>query len=56
MEGVPRAQVGSAQAQEPPSPDGANGTYCGSCYGAQQDDHECCNTCDEVRCRFRVYA
>ena len=47
------AQVGSKLAEEPPSP-GNNGTaYCGSCYGAQQDEHQCCNTCDEVRgCAF----
>ena len=22
--------------------------YCGPCYGAQEEDHECCNTCDDV--------
>jgi endoplasmic reticulum-Golgi intermediate compartment protein 3 len=41
-------QVGSKKVEEPPSP--GNGTaYCGSCYGAEQEDHPCCNTCDEVR-------
>ncbi|GAA0157164.1 hypothetical protein LIER_14488 [Lithospermum erythrorhizon] len=26
-----------------------NETYCGSCYGAEMSDHDCCNTCEEVR-------
>lgn len=26
-----------------------NETFCGSCYGAEEDDHECCNNCEEVR-------
>eukprot|EP00271_Cylindrocystis_brebissonii_P013203 TRINITY_DN32853_c0_g1_i1.p1 TRINITY_DN32853_c0_g1~~TRINITY_DN32853_c0_g1_i1.p1 ORF type:complete len:390 (+),score=61.40 TRINITY_DN32853_c0_g1_i1:291-1460(+) len=30
-----------------------NETYCGSCYGAEEKDHECCNTCDEVREAYR---
>ena len=25
-----------------------NGTLCGSCYGAQTANQQCCNTCDEV--------
>lgn len=45
-------EVGSKQALEPPA--AGNGTvYCGSCYGAQQDEHQCCNTCDEVREAYR---
>jgi hypothetical protein len=46
-------QVGSKTVEEPPSP--GNGTvYCGSCYGAEQEDHPCCNTCDEVQFRLHV--
>ncbi len=26
-----------------------NGTACGDCYGAQQEDGQCCNTCKDVR-------
>lgn len=26
-----------------------NETYCGSCYGAEMSDHDCCNSCEEVR-------
>ncbi|XP_019456922.1 PREDICTED: endoplasmic reticulum-Golgi intermediate compartment protein 3-like [Lupinus angustifolius] len=26
-----------------------NETYCGSCYGAEVTDEDCCNTCEEVR-------
>ncbi|CAH8377971.1 unnamed protein product [Eruca vesicaria subsp. sativa] len=26
-----------------------NETYCGSCYGAEASDDECCNSCEEVR-------
>jgi hypothetical protein len=26
--------------------------YCGSCYGAKQDN-SCCNTCDDVRSAYR---
>jgi hypothetical protein len=22
--------------------------YCGSCYGAEEKDGDCCNTCDQV--------
>jgi hypothetical protein len=24
-------------------------SYCGSCYGGQEPESGCCNTCDEVR-------
>ena len=27
--------------------------YCGSCYGAETEPNECCNTCDEVRLAYR---
>ncbi|XP_024971782.1 endoplasmic reticulum-Golgi intermediate compartment protein 3-like [Cynara cardunculus var. scolymus] len=26
-----------------------NETYCGSCYGAEASDEECCNSCEDVR-------
>ncbi|CAI9781775.1 unnamed protein product [Fraxinus pennsylvanica] len=26
-----------------------NETYCGSCYGAEMSDDQCCNSCEEVR-------
>nr|CAD1833162.1 unnamed protein product [Ananas comosus var. bracteatus] len=26
-----------------------NESYCGSCYGAEVSDDDCCNSCDEVR-------
>ena len=33
-----------------------NATYCGSCYGAEDAEHGvlCCNTCADVRERYRV--
>lgn len=30
-----------------------NETYCGSCFGAEASDDECCNSCDEVREAYR---
>ncbi|KAH7524422.1 hypothetical protein FEM48_Zijuj06G0117500 [Ziziphus jujuba var. spinosa] len=30
-----------------------NETYCGSCYGAEASDEECCNNCEEVREAYR---
>lgn len=30
-----------------------NETYCGSCYGAETSDEDCCNSCDEVREAYR---
>ncbi|KAL8523472.1 hypothetical protein ACS0TY_013434 [Phlomoides rotata] len=30
-----------------------NETYCGSCYGAEVSDDECCNNCEEVREAYR---
>lgn len=30
-----------------------NETYCGSCYGAETTDDECCNSCEEVREAYR---
>ena len=33
-----------------PLPEG----YCGSCYGAETAEGQCCNTCEEVRQAYRV--
>lgn len=30
-----------------------NETYCGSCYGAEESDDHCCNSCEEVREAYR---
>ncbi|KAF6149104.1 hypothetical protein GIB67_038887 [Kingdonia uniflora] len=30
-----------------------NETYCGSCYGAEESDEHCCNTCEDVREAYR---
>ncbi|KAG6600230.1 Endoplasmic reticulum-Golgi intermediate compartment protein 3, partial [Cucurbita argyrosperma subsp. sororia] len=30
-----------------------NETYCGSCFGAESSDDECCNSCEEVREAYR---
>ncbi|KAF9610339.1 hypothetical protein IFM89_022009 [Coptis chinensis] len=30
-----------------------NETYCGSCYGAEASDEDCCNSCEEVREAYR---
>ncbi|KAL9245162.1 hypothetical protein vseg_018842 [Gypsophila vaccaria] len=30
-----------------------NETYCGSCYGAEEKDDDCCNNCEEVREAYR---
>uniref|UniRef100_A0A0V0IBZ1 Putative endoplasmic reticulum-Golgi intermediate compartment protein 3-like n=1 Tax=Solanum chacoense TaxID=4108 RepID=A0A0V0IBZ1_SOLCH len=30
-----------------------NETYCGSCFGAETADDECCNSCEEVREAYR---
>lgn len=27
--------------------------YCGSCYGAEQKEGECCNSCEDVRVRYQ---
>jgi hypothetical protein len=31
-----------------------NATYCGSCYGSEDKPGDCCNTCAEVRERYRL--
>ncbi|XP_074582256.1 uncharacterized protein LOC141838624 [Curcuma longa] len=30
-----------------------NETYCGSCYGAEASEEDCCNSCEEVREAYR---
>ncbi|XP_022013047.1 endoplasmic reticulum-Golgi intermediate compartment protein 3 [Helianthus annuus] len=30
-----------------------NETYCGSCFGAESSDEECCNSCEDVREAYR---
>ncbi|KAM7257006.1 hypothetical protein ACFE04_012747 [Oxalis oulophora] len=30
-----------------------NETYCGSCYGAESSDEDCCNSCEDVREAYR---
>ncbi|XP_022141045.1 endoplasmic reticulum-Golgi intermediate compartment protein 3-like isoform X2 [Momordica charantia] len=30
-----------------------NETYCGSCFGAEESDDDCCNSCEEVREAYR---
>eukprot|EP00262_Sarcandra_glabra_P008847 TRINITY_DN226_c0_g4_i1.p1 TRINITY_DN226_c0_g4~~TRINITY_DN226_c0_g4_i1.p1 ORF type:complete len:385 (+),score=63.20 TRINITY_DN226_c0_g4_i1:84-1238(+) len=30
-----------------------NETYCGSCYGAEVSDDDCCNSCEEVRIAYQ---
>ncbi|KAK9023540.1 hypothetical protein V6N11_003758 [Hibiscus sabdariffa] len=30
-----------------------NETYCGSCYGAEEADDQCCNSCEDVRDAYR---
>jgi len=30
-----------------------NETYCGSCFGAESSDDDCCNSCEEVREAYR---
>ncbi|XP_044507983.1 endoplasmic reticulum-Golgi intermediate compartment protein 3-like [Mangifera indica] len=31
-----------------------NEQYCGSCYGAEKSDDDCCNTCEDVREAYRT--
>ena len=32
---------------------GFDDDYCGSCYGAEDNDNECCNTCDDVKQAYK---
>ncbi|KAG4200675.1 hypothetical protein ERO13_A05G228000v2 [Gossypium hirsutum] len=49
--------VGSRKMEKPLQRQGGrlehNETYCGSCYGAESIDGECCNSCEEVRDAYR---
>merc|ERR1719397_1741170 len=38
-------KVGDGQTRINPMEDS---NYCGSCYGAGEYEHQCCNTCDDV--------
>jgi hypothetical protein len=46
-------QVRLDQKSEEPTPTPLPEGYCGSCYGAQMTEGQCCNTCDDVR---NIYA
>ncbi|WOL06418.1 endoplasmic reticulum-Golgi intermediate compartment protein 3-like [Canna indica] len=49
--------IGSPKIEKPLQKHGGrlehNETYCGSCYGAETSDEECCNSCEEVREAYR---
>ncbi|KAG6521299.1 endoplasmic reticulum-Golgi intermediate compartment protein 3-like [Zingiber officinale] len=49
--------IGSPQIEKPLQRHGGrlehNETYCGSCYGAETSDEDCCNSCEEVREAYR---
>ncbi|KAK9111070.1 hypothetical protein Scep_018589 [Stephania cephalantha] len=49
--------IGSQKIEKPLQRHGGrlehNETYCGSCYGAEAADEDCCNTCEEVRDAYR---
>ncbi|KAL7590986.1 uncharacterized protein LOC111893969 [Lactuca sativa] len=49
--------IGGPQIEKPLQRHGGrlehNETYCGSCFGAEATDDECCNSCEEVREAYR---
>ncbi|XP_031498595.1 uncharacterized protein LOC116263128 [Nymphaea colorata] len=49
--------IGSPKIEKPLQRHGGrlehNETYCGSCYGAEVSDDDCCNSCEEVREAYR---
>ncbi|XP_042494939.1 endoplasmic reticulum-Golgi intermediate compartment protein 3-like isoform X3 [Macadamia integrifolia] len=49
--------IGSPKIEKPLQRHGGrlehNETYCGSCYGAEESDNDCCNSCEEVREAYR---
>ncbi|XP_064954347.1 uncharacterized protein LOC135616776 isoform X2 [Musa acuminata AAA Group] len=49
--------IGSPKIEKPLQRHGGrlehNETYCGSCYGAEASDEDCCNSCEEVREAYR---
>ncbi|VAI06180.1 unnamed protein product [Triticum turgidum subsp. durum] len=49
--------VGSPKIERPLQNHGGrldhNEVYCGSCYGSEESDDQCCNSCEEVRDSYR---
>jgi hypothetical protein len=45
--------TGQAVKAEPPVDKTKLPGYCGSCYGAQEYEGQCCNTCDDVKTVYR---
>ncbi|RAL49469.1 hypothetical protein DM860_012902 [Cuscuta australis] len=49
--------IGSPKVERPLQRHGGrlehNETYCGSCFGAEMSDDDCCNSCEEVREAYR---
>ncbi|KAF7829920.1 endoplasmic reticulum-Golgi intermediate compartment protein 3-like isoform X1 [Senna tora] len=49
--------IGSPKIEKPLQRHGGrlehNETYCGSCYGAEATDEDCCNSCEDVREAYR---
>ncbi|XP_068642229.1 uncharacterized protein [Aristolochia californica] len=49
--------IGSPKIEKPLQRHGGrlehNETYCGSCYGSEESDKDCCNSCEEVREAYR---
>ncbi|CAF2224509.1 unnamed protein product [Brassica napus] len=49
--------IGAAKIEKPLQKHGGrlehNETYCGSCYGAEAEEHDCCNSCEDVREAYR---
>ncbi|KAL3617267.1 hypothetical protein CASFOL_038812 [Castilleja foliolosa] len=55
--GVRQDGIGAPKIERPLQKHGGrlehNETYCGSCFGAESTDEECCNSCEEVREAYR---
>lgn len=55
--GVRQDGIGAPKIERPLQRHGGrlehNETYCGSCFGAETTDDECCNSCEEVREAYR---
>ena len=45
----PKQHPAGTDASEDQGAEHLDPAYCGSCYGAESEGHECCNTCAEVR-------
>lgn len=54
---VKRDGIGAPKIENPLQRHGGrlqyNEVYCGSCYGAELSDHDCCNSCDQVHEAYR---